>query len=254
MSSISASTFVARPGRSGTTRALLFSLLYWALGALCALMAARWAEAHGPLVVEASQLVRARATGVIYGEQRLGQIVEVPRNGLAAARFWLLAHRRGGGALVLHVAAPGDPARDLARVELPMSELPAQPPVTFALPTFDPARTPVLLLTLEAPELDRAQALSVLGADNFYGGGTLLVNDAPRPAEDLSFQLLSRRLQGDQLLPLTRLSLGRPGISGRPGLYVALLVLVAWACLWMLLVMLRWAWGALQKPHRYTGT
>src|SRR5262245_20486868 len=226
-------------------RRVLLSLLYWALGILGVLLVARWASAPDPLMAQEGQVTRARATGVVYGKERLGQIVEVPRDGLAAVQFWLLAHRRDSdGAVILRVTAPEDPDHPLALVTLPLRDLPEQPPVTFKLPPFDSIRTPALELTLEAPDLDRAHAVSVLGAGNFYGGGMLMVNGKPRPNEDLAFQLWGQPLHGDTLVPLTRMAMGRPWLFGQPLLYLTLLWLVLWAYGWLLV-------GVLHQALRY---
>jgi hypothetical protein len=209
------------------------ALLYWLLGIACAALLLRWAAQPGPLAPSDGQLTRQRASGLIYGEERLAQVVAVPRDGLAAVQFWMLVHRRDEpGNVVLRVAALDAPEMPLAIIAIPLRDMPAAPPVTFPLPPFDRATTPSLLLTLEAPELDRDHAPSVLGADNLYGSGLLMVNGRPRNSEDLAFQLLSRPLQGDRLLPLSRLASGRPGPFGWPPLYLLLPIAVLWVGAW----------------------
>jgi hypothetical protein len=150
------------------------ALLYWLLGIACAALLLRWAAQPGPLAPSDGQLTRQRASGLIYGEERLAQVVAVPRDGLAAVQFWMLVHRRDEpGNVVLRVAALDAPEMPLAIIAIPLRDMPAAPPVTFPLPPFDRATTPSLLLTLEAPELDRDHAPSVLGADNLYGSGLI---------------------------------------------------------------------------------
>lgn len=220
---------------------IVAALLYWLLGVGVAVALVRWASVPAAMVPRDGQLTRARASGVIYGGERLAQVVAVPRDGLVAVQFWMLAHQRdSAGSVVLRVAALDTPDLPLAIIAIPLRDLPPQPPVTFPLPQFNPATTPSLLLTLEAPKLDRSHAPSVLGAGNLYGNGLLLVNGQPRSGEDLAFRLFSRSLQADQLLPLSRLALGRPGPFGWPPLYlllaVALLWVGAWAIGWLVCV------------------
>lgn len=222
----------------------LASLIYWTLGLVGFVFAAAWARTPAALYAVGEQTERSHLAGVIYGDQRLSQIVEVPREGIAAVQFWLLAHQPSdNGSIVLRVSTPAAPDHDLAQVSLRLSDLPPQPPVSFRLPAFDRTSTPALLLTLEAPELDRAHAISVLGGGNRYGRGTLLVNEAPHVGEDLAFRLFALRTHGDTFLPLTRLASERPGIFGQTWLYVAVVWAVLWAYGWMMINVVRWAVG-----------
>ena len=91
--------------RSSTSRwSAAAALLYWLAGIVCAVLVLRWAAQPGPLTPSDGQLTRQRSSGLIYGEERLAQVVAVPRDGLAAVRFWMLAHRRDApGNVVLRV-------------------------------------------------------------------------------------------------------------------------------------------------------
>jgi hypothetical protein len=215
--------------------AILAALLYWGLGVAGILTLLPWAMLPTAPFPTEGQTVLARASGLIYGEERIGQVVAVPRDGLVAIQFWLLAHRRDSSNLViLRVANPAAPEQPLARIGIPLRDLPANGPTTFPLPSFDQARTPILILILEAPDLDRDHAPAVLGADNLYGGGMLLANGAPRNGQDLAFQLFARKLQGDQLVPLSHLSSGRPTPFDQPELYLVGLWATAWVGVWAL--------------------
>ena len=226
----------------------LASLIYWTLGLVGLVFAAAWTRTPAVLYPVQEQTERSQLTGVIYGDQRLSQIVEVPREGIVAVQFWLLTHQPSdNGTIVLRVSTPAAPERDLAQVSLRTSNLPQLPPVSFRLPTFNRVSTPMLVLTLEAPDLDRAHAVSVLGSGNRYGRGTLLIDGAPRIGEDLAFRLFALRTYGDSLLPLTRLASERPGIFGQPWLYVAAMWAVLWAYGWVMINAVRWAtsrWSA----------
>ena len=212
---------------------IVAAVLYWGLGVACAAALLKWGMQPGELVPNDGQLTRVRASGLIYGDERLAQVVAVPREGLAAVQFWMLAHRRDAeGNVVLRVAALDAPEQPLAIIAIPLHDLPTQPPVTFPLPPFNRATTPSLLLTLEAPALDRDHAPAVLGAGNLYGSGLLLVNGQPRNGEDLAFRLFSRPIQADRLLPLSRLAGGRPGLFGWPPLYLLLMTGLLWVGAW----------------------
>lgn len=231
---------------------LLFITIYWILGCIGAGLAGNWANtelANYPIVTQSE---RVRSSGLIYGEQRLGQIIAVPREGMTAIQFWLLAHQRDSGELILRITTPKQPDITLAEIHVPVADLPARPPVTFALPHLTASETPVILFTLEAPALDRAHAITVFGGDNTYGQGTMLINGSARPHEDLAFATLANSYQGDQLLPFSRIAQNRPGIFGQPGFYAVLLWLGIWTYLWAAIYLVIWLWDRLKKQTTAT--
>lgn len=219
-----------------------FALLYWIAALLSAALVGVWANVPLPLQTVAVQDQRVRAAALVYGDQSVSQVVAVPRSGLSAIAFWLLNHQRDApGTITLRVTTPEQPADTLALVSLPFAALPTQQPVRFDLPTFTQAATPVLVFTLQSTDLDRAHALSVLGGDNTYGQGLMLVNGTMRPAEDLAFRAFVGERQGDTILPLSRMAQGRPGLFGQPAFYATIVWIGLWAYLWAALLLLRWA-------------
>ncbi len=234
---------------------LLFITLYWLIGCISASLAGNWANTELTNYPIVTQGQRVRSSGLIYGEQRLSQIIAVPQEGMTAVQFWLLAHQRRSGEVILRITTPQQRTTTIAEVHIPLADLPLRPPVTFALPHLTAATTPVVLFTLEAPALDRAHAITVFGGDNSYGQGMLLINGSARPHEDLAFTTLANSYQGDQLFPFSRIAQNRPGIFGQPGLYAALLCVGVWTYLWTAIYLGIWLWDRQKKqtslPNQY---
>lgn len=238
-----AKTVLARFNRIG------FSLSFWLLAAIVAVCVWILAGVELSLHVSDSQDQRIRASAYLYGEQKISQIVRVPRDGLVGIDLWLLSHNLPEkGELIVHITIPDEDDREINQVSIPFAEISDQQPLHIRFPQILATVAPVVQFTLESPSLTRAQAFSVFGGDNSYSSGMLVLNDQPRPQEDLSFRLYSQQRLGDQFLPVSRFASERPGIFGQPGFYASMFWLCFATYLWALIAFVRWI---VAQRHRF---
>lgn len=226
-----------------------FSLQYWLVVAIVAACVWVLAGVELSLNVTDSQEQRIRASAYLYGEQKVSQIVRVPRDGLVGIDLWLLSHKLPArGELLVSITMPDQDDEELNLLAIPFAEISNQQPLHIRFSEILPTTAPVVQITLEAPSLTRAQAFSVFGADNSYSYGMMVINDQPRPQEDLSFRLYSQQLLGDQFLPVSRFASERPGIFGQPGFYASMFWLCFATYFWALIAFLRWI---VSQRHRF---
>lgn len=218
-----------------------FALFYWLVVLISMAFVWMFAGVETSLQIADSQDQRVRASAYLYGEQKISQIVQVPRDGLVGLDMWLLSHKLPEeGELIVHITQPDKIDLEIRQIVLPFAELSDQQPIHIRFPEIAVTTAPVVKITFEAPSLTRAQAFSVFGGDNNYSHGMLLLNDRPRPQEDLSFRLYSQYLLADEFLPVSRFSSERPGIFGQPGFYAALFWLCLATYVWALQAFVRW--------------
>jgi hypothetical protein len=218
-----------------------FTLFYWLVVFIAMAFVSTLAGAEVSLRAVDSQDERIRASAYLYGEQKISQIVQVPRDGLMGLDIWLLSHKLPEeGELIVHLTQPDKVDLEIRQITIPFAEIPDQQPLHISFPEIAVTTAPVVKITLEAPILTRAQAFSVLGGDNNYSHGMLLLNDRPRPQEDLSFRLYSQNRVGDEFLPVSRFADERPGIFGQPGFYASIFWLCFATYIWALIAFVRW--------------
>ncbi len=199
-------------------------------------------------VVGAGPAQRNLVLGKLDQQHSFGQVFVAEQLYLSGIRVLLVpppGERDDLVTLRLGVVAAGLP--DLAVVSLPVHALARQGMTTFAFEPLHLRMTPhsvttTLQLTLEAPTLPPAYGITVIAGADSYAGGHLLVNGVARTQFDLAFQLLYQQRWLDQVLPISRLAEGRPGLLGWPPFYALLvygylyvlgrIVMCCWYGLW----------------------
>lgn len=163
----------------------------------------------------------------LYDNHPIGQIIAPPLDQLVGLRLWLRRPAAPRGTLALHVRSL-DQGLDLALIELPVADLPAQGPTSFRLPERLAAplqmnRRETLELMLTSQGVDSADPVMVAVGGNGYGYGLLVRAGREMPRADLVFETLYQARLLDRVVPITTIAYGRPGIFGAPQLYALLL-------------------------------
>lgn len=205
--------------------------------------------------VGAAQRERSWVADYLHGQRQVRQIVELPLTGLAGVRLWLPRPALpGAGRISLRLRSLEDGA-ELGRAQVAVAALDPARPTLFRIGPADgpapPPRRPVAAeLILEAEQVDRASAVSVMAGPNRYGGGLLLRGGRQIPRADLAFEVLYDTRWFDRILPITRIAWGRPGVLGWPPLYALLAWLIVWGNGWLLLTLARSLGPGLARARR----
>ena len=215
-----------RPSKRGAAaRApglLLAAVVLVGVSALVARGSSRVAQ--GPY----SQLTVQAATGELVAGSRAGQSFRTDQSGLYRIEVYLGAsQRQNHGPLVLHVAALPFGGPDLARAKADAAQLQGDAFVGFEFAPLPAPAGQALAFWLEAPEAQPGNAVTVGGAaKDAYPAGAAVFDHLPAGGlQDLAFKLYYRVGPLESLaVLLARQAEGRPGVFGRPQLYLALLV------------------------------
>lgn len=123
-----------------------------------------------------------------------------------------------------------DATENLVQVGKPLRELSRQSFTTFTFAPMTPRGTPhtitaTLELVLEAPALAPEDAIQVITGPDSYSDGQLFINEREFGYADLAFQPVYRSYLLNNILPLTALAEGKPGLLGWPPSYAILAIL-----------------------------
>jgi hypothetical protein len=161
--------------------------------------------------------------GRLSRERSFGQTFAASPGNLVGVRVLLFANtnaREDPVTLRLGYAEGNLP--ELAIVVLPLHALDRRTWSTFDIPPLALNLTTTLRLDIEARTLPPSDWITVMAGPNTYPDGLLFIDDMPHPAIDLAFQPVYQNRPLDDLLPITRMALGKPGLLGWPPLYALL--------------------------------
>jgi hypothetical protein len=164
---------------------------------------------------------------------------------LAAVRVLLFANPGDSDEpITLRLRYAEDNLPNLAVVVLPMHALDQKGWTTFELQPLTLNLTTTLRLDIEAPTLPPHNWITTIAGPDTYPDGELFVDGSPRPTFDLAFQPVYRHRWLDNVLPITRMALGKPGLLGWPPLYA----LLAYSSVVVSVHMLLALWQAARSP------